>query len=689
MTRFVVAGLVVVSLSVASALTVAVPEASAGVLYLNSCSHLGDNGEDSDVDGSVWQGKAGGDYALYNRCPQGGSFQIIASVPPKRGENAQWATVTPPSIEIVHAVTPVNDVLTDRYLKSDGYQASFFWNGGSQAIVPENNCCGGMYYGAGINRWLGPSRYFGFQVTCTYSSPCNAPLGQLLDVNGIQLAAVDSTPPRLLALGWGNIWYQGSKWVRGAWPGSFAASDDSGVCAMRAVVDGQSMPGPSDLTPNQHSWTQCPTPVTMNLSLDTTRYADGPLSLTLSASDAVSPANVSSPSETLHVDNQPVDLALSGPTDAPSTAGVQYVSATATAGPSGVAGIACSEDGSPYRWHPGASAQIPVQGIGRHQVVCYAQNNAVDSSGAPASSPSESWTLSIREPTVFALGFDRIAHALRCRRVRERVRVPARWVTVRRHHKLVRIHRRVRVRIERVMRCQARSARRRVTVWKTVTRQGRRVRVKRTKTIRVVLLPHVVSQTRRRVGHGAGTTVSGWLGTAAGAALAGQPVAVLTAADNGLGRFRVAAVVTTRSDGSWSARLRPGPSRLVEAVYGGGAATEPASSAQVRLIVPAKVQLRIRPSRSHWAGTIKISGRVLGGYIPSGKLLRLRIGAEGVSGTVGIPDVARDGRFHTSWRFAAGSGTVRYWFSVSTLPEAAYPYAPASSRRVSVAVGPS
>jgi hypothetical protein len=50
--------------------------------------------------------------------------------------------------------------------------------------------------------------------------------------------------------------------------------------------------------------------------------------------------------------------------------------------------------------------------------------------------------------------------------------------------------------------------------------------------------------------------------------------------------------------------------------------------------------------------------------------------------------VARDGRLHTAWTFAAGSGVVRDWFSVSTLPEADYPYAPASSRRVSVTVGP-
>jgi hypothetical protein len=106
------------------------------------------------------------------------------------------------------------------------------------------------------------------------------------------------------------------------------------------------------------------------------------------------------------------------------------------------------------------------------------------------------------------------------------------------------------------------------------------------------------------------------------------------------------------------------------------------------VIVPAKIQLAVRPTRSHWGGTLRISGRLRGGYIPRGKLLRLRIGAEGVSGAVGIPDVTRKGRFHTTWTFAAGHGTVRYWFSVSTLSEADYPFSAATSPRRFVTVGP-
>lgn len=84
---------------------------------------------------------------------------------------------------------------------------------------------------------------------------------------------------------------------------------------------------------------------------------------------------------------------------------------------------------------------------------------------------------------------------------------------------------------------------------------------------------------------------------------------------------------------------------------------------------------------------IRISGRVLGGYIPVRKFLRLRIGVAGVKETIGIPDVRPDGKLRTTFNLAPGSGTVAYWFSVSTLREADYPFAPASSPRVTVTVG--
>ena len=113
--------------------------------------------------------------------------------------------------------------------------------------------------------------------------------------------------------------------------------------------------------------------------LDTTKYANGQHALLYGAGNAA--GVISAPSKTISVDNAPVTLSLTGPTDALSTAGTQYVDANATAGPSGVGAILCSVDGSPYQSYSGSAAQVPVSGVGPHRVDCYAQNGAVDASG--------------------------------------------------------------------------------------------------------------------------------------------------------------------------------------------------------------------------------------------------------------------------------------------------------------------
>jgi hypothetical protein len=187
-------------------------------------------------------------------------------------------------------------------------------------------------------------------------------------------------------------------------------------------------------------------------------------------------------------------------------------------------------------------------------------------------------------------------------------------------------------------------------------------------------------------------TVSGWLGTSTGAALAGQPIQLLSAPDNGLDRFRIAARTVSARDGSWRARLPGGPSRLIVARFGGGPTTEHATSGQAHLIVPASVRLlRIFPRRVPWGGTIHIIGRLAGGYLPpGGALLRLRIGVGNSYTTYGIEEhVTGRGRFATTYTFGAGEPAVHrsFWFQVASLPMGDYPYAPAASRRVSVEVG--
>ena len=395
---------------------------------------------------------------------------------------------------------------------------------------------------------------------------------------------------------------------------------------------------------------------------------------------AINAAGVrAAPAKTILVDNAPVTLRLAGRTDAPSTAGTQYVSATATAGASGVA-IACSLDGSPYQWHLGANTAIPVQGVGQHVVTCWAQNRAVDIYGHPAVSAVQSWHLAIRVPTVATASFTKLVDRLKCKRETERVRVPGHWVKVRRHGKVVRVHRPGRWVKKRVRRCHARVVRRRVRVhghWRTVW---------------VAVFPHLAQETVRRVPFGKSTVVGGWLGMTDRVALGGQVVHVLTAPDNGSDRFTQAAVVRTRPDGTWSARLAAGPGRLIEALYAGSPTTEPSFSTPARLIVPAKIKpLSVSPSRIAWGGTVRITGQLLGGYLPpGGALVRLRIGEGSSYQTYGVKEhVTGNGRFTTTYTFGSGPSRIlkRFWFQIATLPMADYPFAPAASPRRFVLVG--
>ena len=669
----------------------------AGYYYVNDCSYYGNSAPDFRPSSTaahlspsneclVSSGAASRSLEINE---EGGAVH--------HGYGAEWSTTTPsPLIQIVSINTPVNLVLVDCALKADGFTAEYFWGAGgqkygTQSISYVNGCAGGVGYADGISRAIQPSRYAGWDIGCWLETVCQSKTSseRLLAINGIRLEAQESTGPSLLAAPATNLYYH-SGWVRGVWPLTLYASDPSGVCTMATIIDGLTVSSWADPSPDHSAWTQCHGSALPG-SLDTTKYADGHHSLSYAASNSAVVASTVTRTDASRnpvlIDNAPVGVSLSGPADALSTAGTQYVTATASAGPSGVAGIACTIDGSPYQWHAGASAALPVQGLGQHRVTCYAQNNSVNVDGAAATSAPQGWTITIRRPTELGIGFTRLVDALRCGRVRVRVRIPGAWVTVQRKHRRVRVRRPARYRTTTVMRCHPRTARRRVVVWKTVTRHGQKVRVKMIETEHVVLPPHWVSSTTQRLAFGAGATINGWLGTSDGTALAGQPVSILAAPDDGRQTFAPIAQVTTRTDGSWTVRLPAGPSRRIEASYGGRADAEPAISGQVQTSVLARVVLKIRPSRTHWGGQIKISGRLLGGYVPvGGELVVLWIGWPGGSTEIGHLYAGANGRFSSPYTFLRGNGTETYKLWAATARESDYPFAPARSPAVAVTV---
>jgi hypothetical protein len=636
--------------------------AVAGTFPVNIC---GGSARDSG-DGLSWSSDA--PLTAGPSCPAGGlGLSIYAQKDKTASRNATgaFAMTAPPGITVysVHAVGAYSTAMGGDKYGAAGWWGEFYWNGGpgpagrsgplTDAAFGAGGCCSQSNL---------QSQRIGWFLACNQTSCPTGSSGVDMGMAELDLTAEEYRAPTILAEGSNNLWYHDG-WVRGSWPVAFTASDPSGVCGA-AVVFGSlpSIVTPTpDTAPNRHTWQQCPQQsvpgwVDTAASDGSLGRGEGAMQLLFTATNTA--GVTANPTKTVAVDNSTPTLSMSGPVDAPSTAGAQYVTATAGGSPSGIADIVCSVDGGPPQSYSGATARVPVGGIGVHSVNCYAQNNAVDSSGAHGTSAPASRSLKIGLPTMLGLAFDKFL-GLRCHRTRVRVTVPGHWITVRRHGKRVRVRTRAHVKVERVVRCHPRA---------------------------------VVGRASRRVAFGRGTTVNGYLGTAQGVALGGRTVRVLTAPDNGSGRFTQAAVTRTAPNGTWTARLRAGPSRIVEAVYEGDPTTESAFSREVKVVVPARVRLlSVSPSRVAWGGTVRIAARLLGGYLPAGgALVRLRIGQGSSYQTYGVEThVTGAGRFTTTYTFGAGyAGIVkRYWFQVASLPIGNYPYAPGASGRRFVLVG--
>ncbi|MHB8695206.1 MAG: hypothetical protein ACYDHH_28580 [Solirubrobacteraceae bacterium] len=575
------------------------------------------------------------------------------------GTHATWQADAPAGLAITGASIAVNQMYSIHINDGTGWGGGFYWQGGNSTTHNGET----SYTVSGLD-----AGYFGFKVVCGWSI-CNGSTNPAqLTVESMNLVATETRGPALTAPD--GLW-QASGWVRGTWPLHFYGDSPSGLCSLTASVNGQPIPGTTSAQ-NGSVWHQCSAPA-VNQTIQTGNYGQGAIPLTIGATDAAGvPASTT---KTLYVDNSSPTIAISGPQDAPTTAGVQYLSATATAGPSGVAGISCSLDGGSSQWHPGATASIPVQGLGNHTLTCSSADNARDAAGNAGWSAPTTWSLSIREPTVTNVSFDRIAGSLHCRRTRERIHVPAQLVWVHVGHR--RVHARVpaQTRIVSRVRCHPSYIRRRVRI-------GGHLRI-----VRIPELPHSVRSSIRRVRFGRASMLHGWLGTSQGNAVGGQMVQILAAPDNGSSAFVQEAVATTAADGTWSVKLPAGPSRIVKAVYGGGASLEP-SSGQATVLVPASIQLHVR-RHAHWGGRLVLTGRVRGGYLPAaGETVILSVRFRGKEHDFAHLAVSGDGRFRYVYTFLPGSGQASYPFSAETVRESGYAYTPGRSRPKTVIVTP-
>jgi hypothetical protein len=580
------------------------------------------------------------DGSIYasSECPvndQGSSIDLHASptISASPGARGAWQANAPAGLEIVGA-----SVSFSTYDNGGTWDIGAYWQGGSANL---NTPLSGPPTLNGA--WSGfASPYFGYQITCE-ANPCQAGTGGLV-LAPLALTVRETSGPVLSAP---NGLWQAAGWVRGQWPLNFAGDSPSGVCALSGTFDGVAVSGTSSPARDLATWHQCSAP-SLSTTINTPAYGQGPVPLILSATDAA--GNVGRLTKTINVDNSVPTLSLSGPIDASSTVGTQFVTATAGGSPSGIAEIACSVDGGSAQAYPGALVHVPVSGLGEHHVSCAAANNAVDANGVRGVSQTQTRSIKIGEPTALTVTFARFA-GLRCK-LEERPR---------RHRKLISV---------------------------TKCNLARRIRVRHTRAAASRLNAEAIQHVR----YGQATMVSGLLTRAGGAPLGGKTVKVLTAPDNGLGRFIPTAEVITAVNGTWTVSLPAGPSRLIEATYAGSETTERSESGQARLLVPAQVELEsVTPAQVAWGQTVTIKGRLLGGYLPNAGInVRLRIGIANAKTTFGVKEhVAGTGNFTATFTFGVGDPSIHrtYWFQIASLPAGDYPYTPSASGRIYVQVG--
>jgi len=196
----------------------------------------------------------------------------------------------------------------------------------------------------------------------------------------------------------------------------------------------------------------------------------------------------------------------------------------------------------------------------------------------------------------------------------------------------------------------------------------------------------------RRARYGTRQYVAGRL-TSDGIALANQTVRIIETYSSGSRSAPTVHELTTDGDGRYRFRLPAGPSRTVEATFGGTPKLSPATGPALRLNVKGKVRLRIKPRKLYNGGITRMRGSVgFKGALPParGKLVAIQFfdPSRHKWRPVEVLRTNRRGRFHYTYRFRTISSAQRIIFRASALPEAGWPYLPSTSKPRSVIVYP-
>jgi hypothetical protein len=190
---------------------------------------------------------------------------------------------------------------------------------------------------------------------------------------------------------------------------------------------------------------------------------------------------------------------------------------------------------------------------------------------------------------------------------------------------------------------------------------------------------------------GAPALLSGRLMRADGAGAGGRELRVISRPSHGALAGTERATVVTGERGGFELRLGPGPSRRVTVAFAGDGGLEPARRPSLELRVRSGISLRARPTALRTGEVVRLSGRVRfrGAPVPRrGKLVAIQYleASTGRWRPVLVTRTDHGGRFRARYRFRYVSGTASIRLRATALAEERWPYAPGSSRPVTVQV---
>jgi hypothetical protein len=152
----------------------------------------------------------------------------------------------------------------------------------------------------------------------------------------------------------------------------------------------------------------------------------------------------------------------------------------------------------------------------------------------------------------------------------------------------------------------------------------------------------------------------------------------------GTGAPKLVAETTTGPDGTFTAHVPPGPSRLIEVDYRAYSGdTSYAAIADVRETVDSGVRLSVSPTHTGPEGTIVLSGTVEGSIPPQGAIVDLLVHYRGRWEPFRTPRTNAHGRFHLIYQFEGGVGRFPFRAEVPG-GQAGFPFASGNSQVVDV-----